>query len=117
VNTNNISIVCRLDIQAGEWYEFSFTSSGLWFLYAVNEDGYNTIDNGGSNDLNLGKAVNEFGMKCEGNTITMSVNDKELKTYTDNKYKFDEGNVGFNISSLGVTPVIVEVQSFNIAQP
>jgi hypothetical protein len=117
VNTNNISIVCRFDIQNETWYEFSFMSSGLWFLYAVDDGGYNTIDNGGSNDLNLGKAVNEFGLSCKGNTIAMSVNGKELKTYTDNKYQFEEGSAGFNISSLGVTPVIVEVQSFDIAKP
>lgn len=117
VNTNNISLVCRFDPTTGSWYEFSFTSSGLWFLYAVNDDGYTSIDNGGSNDLKAGKEVNEFGMTCEGNVITMSINGNELKSYTDNKYQFEEGFVGFNISSLYLLPVKVEVQSFEIAEP
>lgn len=117
VNTNNISLVCRFDPDTSSWYEFSFTSSGLWFLYAVNEDGYNIIDNGGSNDLKAGKEVNTFGMTCKDNVITMSVNGNELKSFTDNKYVLEEGFVGFNISSLYLLPVKVEVQSFEIAEP
>jgi hypothetical protein len=116
VNNNNVSLVCRLDYDNSEWYEFSFESGGVWFLYAY-QNGYNTIDNGGSNALKQGRAVNEYGMTCEGNTITMYVNGKKLKEYNDRTYVFSDGQVGFNISSLNVLPVTVEVQSFDIAEP
>ncbi len=116
VNNNNVSLVCRLDADNAEWYEFSFESGGVWYLYAY-KDGYNILDNGGSNDLKQGKAVNEYGLTCKGNVITMSINGKTLKSYTDRKYDFGEGQVGFNISSLNVLPVIVNVHSFEIAEP
>lgn len=116
VNNNNVSLVCRLDADNSEWYEFSFESGGVWYLYAY-KDGYTILDNGGSNDLKQGKAVNEYGMTCEGNVITMYINGKELKSFTDRTYNFGEGQVGFNISSLNVLPVIVNVQSFDIATP
>ena len=116
VNNNNVSLVCRLDYDNSEWYEFSFESGGVWFLYAY-QDGYNTLDNGGSNKLNQGKATNEYGMTCEGNTITMYINGEKIKEYNDRNYDFGEGQVGFNISSLNVLPVTVEVHSFDIAEP
>lgn len=115
-NNNNVSLVCRLDPQNAEWYEFSFESGGVWFLY-IYKEGYEVLDNGGSTALNQGQAINEYSMKCDGNQITMSINGTTLKTYTDNVYSLDEGLVGFNISSLNVLPIIVNVKSFDIAEP
>jgi hypothetical protein len=116
VNNNNVSLVCRMSSDNSEWYEYSFESGGVWYLYAYN-GGYNVLDNGGSNDLKQGKAINEYGMTCEDNVITMYINGKMLKSYTDRTYRFNEGKVGFNISSLNVLPVIVNVKSFDIAEP
>jgi hypothetical protein len=75
------------------------------------------MDNGGSTELRQGLAVNEYAMTCEGNVITIYINGKKLKSYTDNKNFFNEGQVGFNISSLNVLPVTVNVKSFEIAEP
>lgn len=116
VNNNNVSLVCRLNSDKENWYEFSFESGGVWYLYAY-KDGYNVLDNGGSNDLRQGKAVNEYSLICKDNVITMYINGKMLKSFTDRTYQFGEGQVGLNISSLNVLPVIVNVQSFDIAEP
>ncbi len=115
-NNNNVSLVCRFNADEGRWYEYSFESGGLWYLYAYDE-GYRTLDYGGSNDLKQGKAINEYGLTCEGNVITMYINGKELKSFTDTNYNFNEGQVGFNISSLNVLPIIVDVKSFDITLP
>lgn len=115
-NNNNVSLVCRLDYDNARWYEFSVESGGLWYLYAY-DNGYNTLDSGGANALKQGKAINEYGMTCEGNVITMYINGDELKSYTDRNYNFGNGQVGFNVSSLNVLPITVNVKSFDIAQP
>jgi hypothetical protein len=115
-NNNNVSMVCRLDYDNAQWYEFSVESGGVWYLYAY-DGGYNTLDSGGTNALKQGKAVNEYGLECSGNTITMFINGDKVKTYTDRTYVFGEGEVGFNISSLNVLPIRVNVKSFDIAQP
>lgn len=115
-NNNNVSLVCRMNADDVTWYEYSFESGGVWYLYAYS-DGYKILDNGGSNDLHQGLAVNEYSLTCEGNTITMYINGKKLKSFTDTKYAFTDGQVGLNISSLNVLPIIVEVQSFDIAEP
>lgn len=116
-NNNNVSLVCRLNYDKEEWYEFSFESGGVWYLYSVSSGAYKRMDNGGSNDLHQGLATNEYAMTCKGNTITMYINGKKLKTYTDNKNGFFEGQVGFNISSLNVLPVTVNVKSFEVSEP
>jgi hypothetical protein len=115
-NNNNVSLVCRVDADAGQWYEFSVESGGLWYLYAV-DDKYNIISNGGTDALKQGREVNEYAMTCEGSEITLSINGDEVKTVTDNTYGFNDGLVGFNISSLNVLPITVEVNSFEISQP
>ena len=115
-NNNNISLVCRMNDDGSEWYEFSVESGGVWYLYAVNGK-YNILDNGGTNALKQGREVNEYRMDCRGDEITVYVNGTELKTVVDTTYGFNEGAVGFNISSLNVLPITVNVNWFDIAQP
>jgi hypothetical protein len=115
-NNNNVSVVCRMNSDGTQWYEFSVESGGLWYLYAV--DGkYNIISNGGTQALKQGKEINEYAMTCQGDEITLYINDQKVKTVTDNTYGFNGGLVGFNISSLNVLPITVEVNSFEISQP
>lgn len=115
-NSNNVSMVCRLDYDKGTWYEFSVESGGVWYLYAY-DNGYHTLDYGGASSLNQGKAVNEYRLECDGESISMYVNGDKLKSYPERIYNFEEGKVGFNISSLNVLPITVSVKSFDIAQP
>ena len=116
-NNNNVSLVCRMNDEGTRWYEFSVESGGVWYLYAVDDNKYNIMDNGGTNDLRQGREVNEYQMDCVGDEITMYVNGEKIKTFRDTRYLFDEGFVGFNISSLNVLPITVEVNWFEIAQP
>ena len=116
VNTNNISLFCRLSDDG--WYEWSVGSGGTWVLWAVTDD-YHDIANGGVTFLKQGKEVNEYSMICKDKMISMFVNGQEIKQspVTDNRYGLREGGVGFNISSLDVVPVIVEVDWFKISEP
>lgn len=119
-NNNNVSLICRASTEG--WYEFSTEGGGLWYLYAVtvndsNEAVYNRIDKGGASSLKQGKETNEYGMICEDNEITLIVNGKDLKKIEERNYSFGEGFVGFNISSLNVTPIIVNVDWFKVSEP
>jgi hypothetical protein len=119
-NNNNVSLVCRKSDEG--WYEFSTEGGGLWYLYAATPDqdgkiNYDVIDNGGAISLKQGKAVNEYTMICKGTDITLMINGVEVKKVKDKIYAFRDGNVGFNISSLNVTPIIVEVDWFKVSEP
>ena len=115
-NNNNVSLICRMNSEGTQWYEFSVESGGVWYLYAVDEK-YNVIANGGTNALKQGREINEYAMTCEGDEITLFVNDEEIRSVTDNTYGFSSGLVGFNISSLNVLPITVAVNWFEISQP
>ena len=116
VNTNNVSLTCRVGKDG--WYEWSVGSGGDWYLYAVT-DKYNLLTNGGSNFLKQGKDVNEYTLICKDKKISMFINGKEIKQspVTDTKYALTSGSVGFNVSSLNVTPVIVDVEWFKVSEP
>jgi hypothetical protein len=119
-NNNNVSLVCRYSEEG--WYEFSTEGGGLWYLYAATPraDGkfeYNRIDNGGAMMLKQGKEVNEYSMTCSDNEIKLEINGESLKTIKENKYALRKGTVGFNISSLNVYPIIVEVDWFEVSEP
>ena len=115
-NNNNISLICRMNSEGTQWYELSVESGGLWYLYAV-EDKYNVIANGGTNALKQGREINEYAMTCQGDEITLFINDEEVRSVRDNTYGFNSGLVGFNISSLYVLPITVAVNWFEVSQP
>ncbi len=56
-------------------------------------------------------------MTCKGDEIALFVNGEEIRSVTDKTYGFNRGLVGFNISSLNVLPITVEVNWFEISQP
>jgi len=115
-NNNNVSLVCRMNSEGTQWYEFSVENGGLWYLYAV-DDKYNIIANGGTQALKQGREINEYAMTCQGDEITLFINDQEIRSVTDNTYGFNNGLVGFNISSLNVLPITVAVNWFEIREP
>ena len=116
-NNSNISLVCRMNYDRGQWYEFDYKGNGLWNLWAWDNFKNNKLTNGGSKDLLRGRAVNEYAMTCQGNTITVYINGKKLAAYTDKTNFFGEGQVGFNVSSMNVLPITVNIKSFEIAEP
>ena len=119
-NNNNVSLVCRLSDEG--WYEFSTEGGGVWYLYAATpgSDGsikYTVIANGGAKSLKQGKETNEYTMICQGDEIRLLINDVEIKAVRETTFAFRAGYVGFNISSLNVVPIIVEVDWFKIGEP
>ncbi|MBL8049700.1 MAG: hypothetical protein JNM46_00630 [Anaerolineales bacterium] len=116
VNTQQVSLVCRVGEDG--WYEFAVQSDGLWYLYAVS-GGYERLTNGGSNDINQGKAVNEYSLVCDDDEISFFINGNEPKgsPYKESEYSFREGGIGFSISALRAVPVQIEVDYVKISEP
>lgn len=118
VNSQNIGLVCRASDEG--WYEFSVGNDGLWYLYAYTPDGgYKSIANGGSNKIHMGKDENQYSLICQDNVIRMFINGTEVtgSPVKDTTYFFQDGQVGFTVSSLGVYPVKVSINWFDISEP
>jgi hypothetical protein len=118
VNSQNISLVCRATDDG--WYEFSVGSDGMWYLYAQHDGGrYDLLAMAGARMLKMGHATNDYTMICQGDKISMFVNGEELpySPFKNTVYFFSHGEVGFNISSIKVFPVITEIDWIKISEP
>ncbi len=118
-NNNNVSLICRYDDNEG-WYEFSVANNGLYWIYVYDiagETGYNQLANGGVQNIKTGKETNEYGIVCNGNTLTLYVNGKEIKSFEENKFGLKEGMVGVSVSSFDVLPINVEFEWVKIMEP
>lgn len=118
MNNNNVSLICRYTPDEG-WYEFNISNNGLYYIYAYSalNESYNTLFNGGSTAVNMGKSVNVYSAICEGNELTLFINGKQERTIVDNTYKFREGQVGVSVSSFKTLPILVEFDYVYIDQP
>ncbi len=116
INRNNVSLICRKNNNT--WYELSVANDGLWFLYNYDERNakrYTLLGNGGSNAIKTGKNVNEYEMRCNGNEISLFINGRNVRTVKSDLYA--EGQVGFNISSLDLFPIEINVSEFEVSKP
>lgn len=121
VNDNNITLFCRYSEEKG-WYEFNIYSSGLYDMYFTKPDSagnlnYGLIAEGGSNNINMGQAVNEYGIMCEKDALTLFINGKEIRTIGIPSYVLEGGKVGVSVSSFGQVPVKVLIQEVKISEP
>jgi hypothetical protein len=117
-NTNNVSLICNYSERDG-WYEFNISNGGLYdiLVYSEIDKAYFGLQSGGSTNINMGRAVNQYTAICEGNRLALYINGVLEKEVVDNKYNLKEGQVGVSVSSFDVIPILVEVDSFSISLP
>jgi hypothetical protein len=116
-NNNNVSFICRYSDEG--WYEFNIANNSLyWILACIQADKkYYTLYNGGSTAIKQGKDVNDYTLGCIGNSLILWIDGSEVRAVKDNIYKLREGQIGVGVSSLDVTPIIVEWDSITVSQP
>ena len=120
VNDNNISLICRYTDRG--WYEFNIANSGLYWIYAYDSigavaKGYNQLYAGGSTAIKGGQDTNSYVATCKGNKLSLSINGVDIRTITENQFRFEKGKIGLSVSSFQVLPVKIEFDSLKISQP
>jgi hypothetical protein len=120
-NENNVTLVCRYSDRG--WYEVSIANSGLYQIYYGKWDAngttasYAKIADGGSNNIQQGQATNTYALICKGNTISVFINDKEIKRIDDNQHGLRDGQIGIGVSSFRYLPVEVQFDWVKVSQP
>lgn len=119
-NNNAIGTVCRYSDEG--WYEINVQNNGLYKIFAAtyNAGGnivYNSLADGGSNKIKVGKEVNEYKMICKDRTISLYINGFEIRVLDDNQYVLPEGQVGFSVASFSDPTVKVKIDWVKISQP
>ena len=120
VNDNNISLICRYTDRG--WYEFNIANSGKYWIFAYDSigavaKGYNQLFEGGSTAIKSGQASNIYVATCKGNKLSLSINGVDIRTITENQFRFEKGKIGLSVSSFQVLPVKIEFDSLKISQP
>jgi S1-C subfamily serine protease len=115
-NNNNVSLICRYSVERG-WYEFNIANNGLYWVkrYDPRSNTFVDIGKGASTLIKMGQGTNEYGAVCKDNKLTLFINGKEARSFTDNTLV--TGQVGFSVASFGVTPVTVAIDNFTISVP
>jgi len=113
-NRNNISLICRAT-DAG-WYEFSMSSGGEWFIFKYDNGKYSELKRGASRAINMQKATNELTATCIGTELTFFVNQVEMGSVRDNRFK-DAGQVGISVSTFDIPQVGIEFDWFVASVP
>lgn len=121
VNNNNVSLICRYDLNEG-WYEFNVANSGLYDIYyaTIKADKtvvYTRLANGGYNKIKSGKDTNVYGLTCQGKTLTATINGHDVNTYDDNAYGLKKGKIGVSVSSFDLLPAKVGFDYIKVSQP
>ena len=118
LNNNNVSLICRYTPERG-WYEFNIANNGLYSILVYDQvnQRYETLFNGGSNAIKQGRDTNVYTAACEGNTLSLWINGQAVRQVEDKRFNLTEGQVGISVSSFDVTPILVQIEYFDIREP
>ena len=100
VGNNNytyISVICRAS-EKGEYY-FTLDTGGYWQIgkYDYKEQSYEQLDYGGSTRIRVAKDTNHITAICEGDELTLKINDYNIGSVRD--AQFTNGDVGIGVET------------------
>ena len=113
---NNISLLCRVSVDG--WYEFSLTSSGLYFIWKYDaDDGYEILSQGGLQGYNRNDTDHDLAATCIDDELTFAI-DGEIPRYgTVTDSSFREGSFGVSVYTERSNQVAVEFDYFIASVP
>jgi len=120
VNANGISLICRYN-DIG-WYEFQFSYSGFYAIYAVDSvgivnQGYNKLVEGSTTLVNPDFATNVLTAECKGSELSLYVNQALMQSIPETAFNFLQGKIGIAVSSPEKLPVNVDFDKLVVSEP
>jgi len=115
-NRNNVTVVCRASEKG--WYEFTITSGGLYNIIRFDADPINwtLLASGGSAAIQMQDKPNKITAICQGDTLTLVVNDQTLATANDSRYLYGTG-FGLSVSTFDIGNVTVDFDYVTVSLP
>ena len=115
-------LVCRYGDEQG-WFEFNISTDGTynilhgkWLSVGVAE--YLPVtDDGSSTLIQSSGSTQTIGLLCEGDILTLFVNDTVLRRVDVERFGLAEGKVGMTASSFENTPIVVSFDWVKVSEP
>lgn len=111
-NNNNAGLICRFS-ESG-WYEANISSSGVYSIYAFDNNTYRLIWSGGSHLIKINKETNLYGFECCGKELTLYINDE--KVWSGEDKTFSSGKIGLSASTKDYQPVKVDFENITVTE-
>ena len=114
VTNNNsilITLICRSS-EKGE-YMFSLDTGGAWSIGKMDfeTEDYDELGYGESTRIKVDKDTNHISVTCEGDELTMLINDYEVGSAQD--AQFTDGKIGIGVEIYS-SPLLTEVVFHNL---
>jgi hypothetical protein len=111
---NNIAVACRTNDDG--WYHLSIDSSGMWGIYLYShKEGFRLLRNGGSTAIHMIQRSNHLTAICQGDTLTLYINDVKVGSAKDPTYA--EGGIGVSLASLNVGGTGIDFRNLTVRLP
>lgn len=116
-NSNGVDLICRGNEKG--WYEFEISNSGSYAIYALDltTGNYTLLTAGDSPTIKTGLSQNLYSAVCKGTQLTLLVNENEVASIEETAFNFEEGKVGFGVSSRKGFPVDLFIESVTVSAP
>ena len=121
---DTFGLICQFSDQG--WYEFDINGGGRYEVRYVSsmdtsrdEDQFR-IDYGSIPGFKYSletTSENTIGAICDGNHLSLSVNDQELMKDYPSRFELEQGQIGFAVRSNDLYPVHVVVESIMVTEP
>jgi len=123
-SNGTIGLICQFSSQG--WYEFDINGGGKYFVRFVDsmessrdEERY-VVKTGaipGFNYSTVESRENIVRAGCNGNNLSLSINDTELLNDYPSRFVLEQGQIGIAVRSYDRYPVHVVVKSINVREP
>jgi hypothetical protein len=111
-NNNNAGLVCRFNEEG--WYEANISSSGVFSIYAFDNNDYRKIWSGGSHSIKIDKQTNLYGFECNGDELTLYINEEKIWSGEDKT--FSTGKIGLSTSTKDYQPVKIDFEAISVTE-
>jgi hypothetical protein len=91
-------------------------SGGYWFIWRYEAGDYKMLASGGSKIINLQKAENKLSALCQGDQLSLFINDSQVGTISDEQF-IEWGEVGVSVSTFEIPGAGVEFYWFAASVP
>jgi len=118
----SVGLVCRYGEEQG-WLEFNVSTDGAynilygkWLSVGIAE--YLPVTDDGSTKLiHPSGATQTIGLACEGDTLSLYINDVILRRVDVERFDLNEGKVGLAASSYQNVPVLAAFEWVKVGEP
>ena len=111
-NNNYAGLICRFSENG--WYEANISSSGVYSIYAFDNNTYRLIWSGGSYLIKIDKETNLYGFECSGEELTLYINDE--KVWSGEDKTFSSGKIGLSASTKNYQPAKVDFENITVTE-